>query len=86
MFSALTPAGVRLLNQSALLKGVNDSADAQVALNENLFAAGIQPYYLHVLDKVQASAHVYVSDQRAKKNHHLNDGQDLRLHGSQINS
>jgi len=66
-FSALKQAGVTLLNQGVLLKGVNDSADAQVALNETLFEAGIQPYYLHVLDKVQGAAHYYVSDQRAKE-------------------
>lgn len=65
-FSALKRAGITLLNQSVLLKGVNDSVDAQVALNETLFDAGIQPYYLHVLDKVQGAAHYYVSDQRAK--------------------
>ncbi|MFW2368796.1 MAG: EF-P beta-lysylation protein EpmB [Desulforhopalus sp.] len=65
-FSALKQAGVTLLNQSVLLKGVNDSVDTQVALNETLFDAGIQPYYLHVLDKVQGAAHYYVSDQRAK--------------------
>ena len=59
-------SGTTLLNQSVLLKGVNDSAKAQIALNETLFDNGIQPYYLHVLDKVQGAAHFYVSDQRAK--------------------
>ena len=66
-FSALKQAGVTLLNQGVLLKGVNDSADAQVVLSETLFEAGIQPYYLHVLDKVQGAAHYYVSDRRAKE-------------------
>ncbi len=65
-FAALKQAEVTLLNQSVLLKGVNDSVAAQVALNETLFDAGIQPYYLHVLDKVQGAAHFYVSDQRAR--------------------
>ncbi|EHK9017544.1 EF-P beta-lysylation protein EpmB [Vibrio vulnificus] len=58
--------GVTLLNQSVLLKGVNDSVEAQVHLSETLFDAGILPYYLHVLDKVQGAAHFYVSDQEAK--------------------
>lgn len=60
-------SGVHLLNQGVLLKGVNDNADAQVDLNERLFDVGIQPYYLHVLDKVQGAAHFYVSDHEAKQ-------------------
>lgn len=59
-------AGVTLLNQSVLLKGVNDSVAAQVALSESLFDAGILPYYLHVLDKVQGAAHFYVDDDTAR--------------------
>jgi EF-P beta-lysylation protein EpmB len=62
----LKRSGVTLLNQSVLLKGVNDSVDAQVALSETLFDSGVQPYYLHVLDKVQGAAHFYVSDDQAK--------------------
>ncbi|PMH42136.1 EF-P beta-lysylation protein EpmB [Vibrio sp. 10N.286.49.B3] len=57
---------VTLLNQGVFLKGVNDSVAAQVDLNEALFAAGVLPYYLHVLDKVQGAAHFYISDQEAK--------------------
>ncbi len=62
----LKQVGVTLLNQSVLLKGINDSADAQVALSEALFDAGIMPYYLHVLDKVQGAAHYFVDDEEAK--------------------
>jgi EF-P beta-lysylation protein EpmB len=54
---ALDNAGVVLLNQSVLLKGINDDVGILIALSEKLFAAGIQPYYLHVLDKAQATAH-----------------------------
>ena len=50
-------AGVTLLNQAVLLKGVNDSVNAQTALSQRLFAAGVLPYYLHVLDKVAGAAH-----------------------------
>ena len=54
----LQQAGVTLLNQSVLLKGVNDSVDTLKALSESLFwQAGILPYYLHVLDKVNGAAH-----------------------------
>ena len=62
----LKVAGVTLLNQSVLLKGVNDNVDSQVALSEALFDAGVLPYYLHVLDKVQGAAHFYVSDDDAR--------------------
>ncbi|WNJ96407.1 EF-P beta-lysylation protein EpmB [Vibrio ruber] len=63
---SLRQAGVTLLNQAVLLKGINDSVDAQVKLSEALFQAGILPYYLHVLDKVQGAAHFFVSDEAAK--------------------
>lgn len=59
--------GVTLLNQSVLLKGVNDDANSLIALSEALFTAGILPYYLHLLDKVAGAAHFWVDDQQAKK-------------------
>ncbi len=63
----LKAVGVTLLNQSVLLKGVNDSADCLVELSNQLFAIGIMPYYLHVLDKVQGAAHFLVDDQQARQ-------------------
>ncbi|MDM7861706.1 EF-P beta-lysylation protein EpmB [Alteromonas sp. ASW11-36] len=65
--ASLQRAGVMLLNQAVLLKGVNDSVEAQVALSEALFAAGIMPYYLHLLDKVQGAAHFDISDEKARE-------------------
>ncbi|ELQ6219813.1 EF-P beta-lysylation protein EpmB [Cronobacter turicensis] len=62
----LRAAGVTLLNQSVLLKGVNDNAATLAALSNALFDAGVMPYYLHVLDKVQAAAHFMVSDDEAR--------------------
>jgi EF-P beta-lysylation protein EpmB len=61
----LRSAGATLLNQSVLLKEVNDDADTLVALCERSFAAGVLPYYLHQLDKVAGAAHFEVSDERA---------------------
>jgi EF-P beta-lysylation protein EpmB len=61
----LREAGATLLNQSVLLQGVNDSADALAQLSERLFAAGVLPYYLHQLDRVQGAAHFEVDDARA---------------------
>ncbi|CCJ90031.1 Lysine 2,3-aminomutase [Cronobacter turicensis 564] len=62
----LRAAGVTLLNQSVLLKGVNDNATTLAALSNALFDAGVMPYYLHVLDKVQGAAHFMVSDDEAR--------------------
>ncbi|MBN7821488.1 EF-P beta-lysylation protein EpmB [Bowmanella yangjiangensis] len=62
----LRDAGVTLLNQAVLLKGVNDSVQAQVELSESVFAAGIMPYYLHVLDKVQGAAHFDLAESQAR--------------------
>ncbi|MDG2047027.1 MAG: EF-P beta-lysylation protein EpmB [Halioglobus sp.] len=53
------------LNQAVLLKNINDSVAAQVALNRALFAAGTLPYYLHMLDKVQGAAHFDVTETHA---------------------
>ena len=61
----LRDAGATLLNQSVLLRGVNDDADALADLSERLFAAGVLPYYLHQLDRVQGTAHFEVDDARA---------------------
>ena len=54
--------GVTILNQSVLLKGVNDSTAALTVLSETLFSAGILPYYLHLLDRVQGAAHFEVPE------------------------
>ncbi|MBS1203943.1 MAG: beta-lysylation protein EpmB [Proteobacteria bacterium] len=63
---ALRQAGVTLLNQSVLLRGVNDNAQTLAELSNALFDAGVMPYYLHVLDKVQGAAHFMVSDDEAR--------------------
>lgn len=54
-----------LLNQSVLLKGVNDSARLLAALSARLADCGVSPYYLHQLDPVAGAAHFAVSDARA---------------------
>jgi len=61
----LHQAGVQLLNQSVLLKGVNDNSEALIALSEALFEAHILPYYLFLLDKVQGAQHFDLPEQRA---------------------
>ncbi len=63
----LRRAGVTLLNQSVLLRGVNDNAQTLADLSNALFDAGVMPYYLHVLDKVQGAAHFLISDEEARE-------------------
>lgn len=56
--------GIPILNQSVLLKGVNDSLSIQKLLCETLVNHGILPYYLHQLDRVQGTAHFEVDTQQ----------------------
>ena len=65
----LATAGVTLLNQSVLLAGINDRVDALSDLSEALFDAGVLPYYLHVLDRVQGAAHFDISTDNALSLH-----------------
>jgi len=54
--------GIILLNQSVLLKGVNDDAAVLCELSERLFQHGVIPYYLHLLDKATGTGHFAVSE------------------------
>lgn len=74
---ALTEAVARLrtaapfvLNQAVLLKGINDDVETLRSLSQALFGAGILPYYLNLLDKVQGSRHFEVSEETALEIHH----------------
>ena len=58
----LLASGATVLNQSVLLRGVNDNVDALAALSERLFDCGVVPYYLHQLDRVAGAAHFAVDD------------------------
>jgi len=55
-----------LLNQSVLLRGVNDSSSALCELSKALFRSQVLPYYLHLLDRVSGSAHFEVSTIHAR--------------------
>ncbi len=65
----MTDFGVTLLNQSVLLRGVNDDATTLISLSEALFDAGTLPYYLHALDPVAGAAHFAVPDPVAQGIH-----------------
>lgn len=57
----LNKADITLLNQSVLLKGVNDNADALISLSRRLFQCKTLPYYLHLLDPVNGAMHFEVN-------------------------
>jgi L-lysine 2,3-aminomutase len=56
----LVDAGIPVLNQSVLLRGVNDRADVLAELCERLVDLRVMPYYLHQLDPVAGAAHFEV--------------------------
>lgn len=64
--SNIVTSNITLLSQTVLLKGINNDAATLAALSEKLFAAGVLPYYLHLLDKVQGAAHFAVGEEEAK--------------------
>lgn len=55
--SLLSQHQITLLNQSVLLKKVNDDVETLVKLSESLYDAHILPYYLHLFDKIEGGAH-----------------------------
>ena len=76
--ASLRAAGITLLNQSVLLRGVNDDADTLQALSTALFEAGVLPYYLLMPDRVRGTAHFDVEEGRALE---LVDALTRRLSG-----
>ncbi len=60
-------AGFPVLNQSVLLRGVNDSEEVLLELVEQLVAIRVIPYYLHQLDPVAGTRHFEVSEERGKQ-------------------
>lgn len=62
----LQELGIPVLNQSVLLKGVNDDADTLTQLYSCMVDHGILPYYLHQLDRVQGAAHFEVPVEKGR--------------------
>jgi EF-P beta-lysylation protein EpmB len=56
----LIDAGIPVLNQAVLLRGVNDDLETLVELSERLIQLRVMPYYLHQLDRVAGAAHFEV--------------------------
>lgn len=56
-----------LLNQSVLLRGINDNVHTLAALSHQLFDRDILPYYIHLLDRVHGTAHFEVAEKDARQ-------------------
>lgn len=65
--SQLLKAQLTILNQTVLLRDINDKSEILASLSEALFDCGVHPYYLHLQDKVKGTAHFLVDDDRAKR-------------------
>jgi len=53
----LVDAGIPVLNQSVLLRGVNDTPSALAELSQRLVDCRVLPYYLHEMDRVVGAHH-----------------------------
>jgi EF-P beta-lysylation protein EpmB len=62
--SRLVDSGIPVLNQSVLLRGINDDAAALIELSRRLVDLRVMPYYLHQLDRVAGAAHFEVPVER----------------------
>jgi EF-P beta-lysylation protein EpmB len=66
VLTRLVQAGVPVLNQSVLLRGVNDDWQTLYRLSQRLIDLGVMPYYLHQLDRVAGAAHFEVPEERGR--------------------
>ncbi|MFV1984755.1 MAG: EF-P beta-lysylation protein EpmB [Thiohalomonadales bacterium] len=62
----ISNSGIRLLNQSVLLRNINDDVATLANLSRKLFDLNVTPYYLHLLDKVMGAQHFDISRSTAK--------------------
>lgn len=65
-FNTLSSLGIKLFNQSVLLKGINDNAQILSQLSKQLFSNHVQPYYIHLLDRTEGIAHFDLPESDAK--------------------
>ncbi len=63
----LVDAGVPVLNQAVLMRGVNDEIDTLTELCTRLVDLRVMPYYLHQLDRVTGAAHFEVPVARGRE-------------------
>ena len=69
VFQSISQTNTLLLNQSVMLKGINDNAVILSELSHKLFDFGVLPYYLNQLDKAKGTHHFRVPNSTAKTIH-----------------
>ena len=69
IFKTIKNTNTLLLNQSVLLKNINDDANILIKLSHKLFDNGIVPYYLNQLDKIIGTKHFFISPEQSKRIH-----------------
>ena len=63
----LVDAGVPVLNQAVLMRGINDDVEVLAELFGRLVDLRVMPYYLHQLDRVAGAAHFEVPEERGRE-------------------
>jgi lysine 2,3-aminomutase len=63
----LIDAGIPMLSQTVLLRGVNDDVETLAALMRAFVEARIKPYYLHHLDLAPGTAHFRLSIEEGRR-------------------
>ena len=63
----LSQTRATVLNQSVLLRGINDDPSELIELSQRLIACGTVPYYLHQLDPVIGAQHFHVPIQQGRE-------------------
>lgn len=71
IFKRIANTDTLLLNQSVLLKNINDNPDTLINLSHKLFESGVLPYYLNLLDKAKGTHHFKVKKSKAKSLHKI---------------
>ena len=66
-FGRLVDAGVPVLNQAVLMRGINDDLDVLADLFGRLVDLRVMPYYLHQIDRVAGAAHFEVPEERGRE-------------------
>ena len=65
--AALHSSGITLLNQSVLLRGVNDDHHSLIQLSEALYEHHVLPYYLHLPDQVTGPQHFDIAEDHGRQ-------------------
>jgi EF-P beta-lysylation protein EpmB len=63
----LVDAGVPVLHQAVLMRGINDDVEVLAALFSRLVDLRVMPNYLHQLDRVAGAAHFEVPEERGRE-------------------